>query len=124
MRRITIVTAFVILACSAGLFVTTGRARSKLPPGFEPYVPTRMEWLVLELSVANRHERASLDDYALEFVGKDAGTVLMVVRYDKNVNRQAMNKAVELAKKDADQTIRTHGWEDWAKIEEDVHMVD
>lgn len=124
MRRITIVTALAILACSAGVFVTTGRARSKTPPGLEPYVPTRIEWLVLELSVANRHELASLDDYELDFVGKDAGTAVVVVQYTKNVNREAMNKAVERAKKDAEHRIRVHGWDDWAKIEENVHMLD
>jgi hypothetical protein len=88
----------------------------------EPYIPTKMEWLITELEAAGRHEITSMSDYALDFASPNPDTVFIVVLYPSTVDRQVMNIGIESARKAAEITIKGHGWENWVKIKERVQM--
>ena len=100
-------------------------AQTRKPPyeGMQPYVPTRLEWLALELNATLRVELSIDTGYSMAFLGNSsADTIVIFVRYSPTVNREIMNKSIEQAKKTISMTAESNGWSSWLKVKEDVEM--
>jgi len=115
-----------VVAVSGWGFVqrnATAFAETRTKPGLEPYTPTRMEWLILDLQANGRHEMTALDAYGLNFVSPDNETVVIFVRYSPKVSREAMNIGVDTARRLVESTAKGYGWQSWVKTREDIKMV-
>ena len=91
-------------------------------PGSEPFTPTRMDWLIVNLQACCRHDGLSVDGFDLQLTNPEPETVLIYVSYLPNVNRAAMNLTIDSVKKVVDIKAKSYGWQSWVKVREDVHM--
>ena len=120
MRSLTCwLTAFV-----ASLVFSTAHAEPvQSKPGLQPYVPNRIEWLVLVLNSQLRQDLTVESQYGLGIVNTDHETILILVRYRPNVDREILNMAVETAREVTQLTAKSYGWGKWLKIKERVEMI-
>ncbi len=84
--------------------------------GRDPYTPTKLEWLVLELE-ANSSIRDAVLHFSVHFLGKEPNTVLVEVEYDEQANAALMQKAIKESKRHALAMARARRW-NWVKVEE------
>lgn len=113
--------AVATLAC---FLVSTALAQS-IPskPGLQPYTPNRIEWLAL-LCNDQLRQNSSVDfPFSLNIVQSDHETLLIVVRYQPNVNREIMNATIDTARQVIMITAKSYGWDKWVKVKERVEMV-
>lgn len=114
-------------ACGLGvllLFASAGVAQNRpvIREGDQPYVPTRLEWLAVEL---NAEQRVDLPNNAflLSFVALGTqDTILIYVMYLPSVDRRIMNASIEMARKTIASRAEGSGWSSWLKIKERVEM--
>lgn len=112
------------VAFGAFLSLTLLSAQRTAHPGSEPFMPTRMDWLIVELQACCRTDGLSVEGerFELQFTNPDSETVLIYVSYLPTVDRAAMNIAIDSARKIIDIKIKSYGWQDWVKVREDVHV--
>lgn len=91
-------------------------------PGLEPYIPNRIEWLALLLNSDLRRDFSAESPFSLNIVNSDHETILIFVRYDRNVDRRIMNMSIETAREVAQITAKSYGWSNWVKIKERVEL--
>ena len=116
-----------VLGVGFGVFLSLAsfgvlRAKRTPHPGAELFIPTRMDWLIVELQACCRHDGLSVEGFDLQFTNPDTETVLIYVPYLPTVDRAAMNLTIDSAKKVIDIKASSFGWQDWVKVREDVHM--
>ena len=106
------------------LFVTTALAQQEkaTPPGLQPYVPTRIEWLSLDLNSHLRQDATVDSPFTLNILNTDHETILIFVRYSPNVNREILNMAIDTARKVINITAKSYGWDKWVKVKERVEL--
>ena len=92
-------------------------------PGFQPYTPNRIEWLVLVLQTQLRQDQTVDSPFSLNVVATDHETILIFVTYQPNADRVIMNMAVDTARKVIQITTKGYGWSSWVKIKERIEMV-
>ncbi len=92
------------------------------PPGLRLYTPTEIEWLALTMRAGLRQEVSADHPYSLDIVPVDHETLLIVVRYQPNVNREMMNRTIDTAREAIRSTAKNYGWDKWVKIRESVEM--
>jgi hypothetical protein len=112
------------VAFGAFLSLTLMSAQRTAHPGSEPFTPTRMDWLIVELQACCRIDGLPVEGegFDLQFTNPDSETVLIYVTYLPTVDRAAMNIAIDSARKIIDMKTKYYGWQDWVKVREDVHM--
>jgi hypothetical protein len=106
------------------LSVCLGIAQNRaLRFGSQPYTPTRLEWLAVELNSSLRVELSTDSQYSMDFVpiAKD-DAILIAVTYLPGVQREVMNITIESAKKLIDLESKARGWTAWLKVQEHVEM--
>jgi|SRR5215469_11616099 len=91
-------------------------------PGLQPFTPTRIDWLALRLQAALREDETDTTGFQLDIGTDDPETILIYVRHLSDVNREAMNIAIDDARKMIGITAKEYGWERWVKIKEDVQL--
>ncbi len=112
---------FVIFVHSLSSF--SENRPTKLPAGAQPYTPSRLEWLALELNAEQRIELSEESGFAMTFVPvENENAILIFVRYLENVNREIMNTNIDTARKVISMKAKSHGWDSWLKVKEDVQM--
>jgi hypothetical protein len=90
----------------------------------QPYVPTRLEWLALELNATSRVDLSLDSKYGMSFIDHDSeDTILIFVRYLPTVDREIMNKSIDNAKKSISKMAESRGWSSWLKVKESVEMI-
>lgn len=111
---------FVIIVISRPAWPQT----AKPSEGGQPYVPTRMEWLALDLNATLRVDLSIESGYSMDFLGDSArDTIEIWVRYLPTVNREMMNRSIDTAKKIISKTAESNGWSSWLKVKESVEMI-
>ena len=125
---LTIVSGLVGGAISNYLFMARPAVaqESDLFPGLTPYIPTRIEWLTLELQAALGGEYSLFTEkFTLDIVkpGNESETIFIWVRYTPNVHREVMNMAIDSAKEVIRIRAEGYGWDRWVKIRENVKMM-
>jgi hypothetical protein len=115
----TITLAFLIGALA-------GKAqRGAIPEGTKPFVPSRLEWLALDMESRFRSEFSSRDGFSIDFVAIGAdNTLLVYVRYLPRAEREIMNMRIETIKKVIAIESKQRGWSSWLRVKEDVMMED
>lgn len=91
--------------------------------GNQPYTPTRLEWLAVELNAGLRVPLSEETRFSIDFVplGKE-DAILIFVRYLPTVNREVMNMSIDTARKVISINAKSYGWLSWLKVKEDVQM--
>jgi hypothetical protein len=93
-----------------------------LHEGLQPYVPSRLEWLALEMNSTMRVDLSESNGFAMDFVESEEDTILIYVTYLPGVRREVMNRSVETAKKIIRRESDVRGWSSWLKVQERVVM--
>jgi hypothetical protein len=101
----------------------TANAQKVAHPGLQPFIPTRIDWLVTDLQASLRYESIGQDGFLLQITAEDSETISIYVRYLPTVNREAMNTTIEAAKHVINVNAKSRGWLGWLKVREDVQMV-
>ena len=71
-----------------------------IPEGMKNYIPSRLEWLAVELNAMHRTDMHDLEGYLLFFIPLEKeNTILIFVRYTPQTNRKAMNIGIDTARK-------------------------
>lgn len=92
-------------------------ARAQGSPGLEPYTPTRIEWLHLEaVALLGGSQDLTRDRFAIGPQIQSPDTIVLYGGYWPNVDRKAMNEAVETERMLIESVIKQHGWDGWAKV--------
>jgi hypothetical protein len=91
-------------------------------PGLTPYTPTAIEWLALTMRAGLRQDVSTEHPYSLDIIPADHETLLIVVRYHPDVNREMMNRSIVTAREAIRSTAQSYGWDKWVKIRESVEM--
>ena len=124
MNRLTILRLLVVvfLALSA-IVVEAQDNRLDKSPGLEPYIPTQLEWFVLNLNASNAYRNIGYDGFALSYSAVDPDTIVLVVGYIPNVDRAKMNVSVEWARRVIEEQKKEYKW-NWVQIKEEYKRVD
>lgn len=91
-------------------------------PGSQPYTPTKIEWLALEMNSDLRQDASADSPFLLSVVQVDHETLMIYVRYLPTVDREIMNGAIDTARKVIMMGAKRYGWDKWVKIRERVEM--
>ena len=81
------------------------------------YIPTKLEWLTLQLNAKYNFGRSGGDDsYVVMFLeNKVAGTIKIQVSYKPDMSVADRNEVVETMKKAVQLEATRLGWQSWAK---------
>ena len=91
--------------------------------GNQPYAPTRLEWLEVELNAGLRVNLSEESGFSMDFVPiGNEDTILIYVRYLPSVNRTIMNMSIDAARKVIAIKTKSYGWSGWLKVKENVEM--
>ena len=93
-------------------------------PGLQPFTPTRIDWLTTTLQASLRSDELYTEGFLLDITSRDPETVLIYVRYRANVNREAMNISIDVAREVIQTTTKRYGWDSWVKVREDVQLAE
>ena len=89
--------------------------------GYKEYTPSRLEWLAVEMN-ANHRVTLMVENYLMNFVPlENSDSILIYVRYLRNVNRQTMNMSIDSARKVIDMLAKHRGWH-WLNVKEDIQL--
>lgn len=95
----------------------------------ERYTPTRLEWLVLSMEakvpmLLSQMRRLtsvkSVDDIRVYFRMKEPDTVVVVVRFVKDIPQNVVEALDQGLEREIRDIAKYYGWESWLKIEWDV----
>ena len=99
--------------------IYTAHGQQRESRGREPYTPTKIEWLALELQAYYGDQTYRDDPYVVYFHHHELDTIEVHLRY---MGRR--DQGVELELQTAKDMVRflanKHGWQDWVKTTEDV----
>jgi hypothetical protein len=99
--------------------------QANLPEGMKPYIPTRLEWLALELNASYRTDLHDLSGYMISFIPIEAeNTILIYVGHTRQTHREAMNIAIGYAHKLIEKTSKSKGWNSWLKVREKIELIE
>ena len=113
--------AVAILVSVSVIFVAHAQPK-KLPPGLQPFTPTRIDWLVTTLQASLRDDEMQTTNFQLLITSPDPETILIYVRYLPDVNRAVMNSEIDTARQVIQITAKSYGWDKWVKVREDVQF--
>ena len=119
-RYIAIVTLVVGIS---GAFLWAQEREAELQ-GAQPYIPSRLEWLSLQVNASNSIRFEEGHNFMLNCIPLDnADTILILVQYTPNVNREIMNLLVQNARDVLEKRTEARGWDSWIEIREEFRMI-
>lgn len=80
-------------------------------PGNEQYIPTRLDWLTLQLNSQFRNEDLDKGFSLFYNAGLDGKTIDIVVLYKQDMNKETMNQRIDTAKEIISIFKNVPGWE-------------
>ena len=125
---LTIVSGLVGGAISNYLFMARPAIAQEgdLFPGSEPYIPTKLEWLILDLQATYGVTFGDDLDLAITFMKShrdDPNTVVVYCQYAPRSDRVTVNETIEQRKSLVRSTAKIYGW-DWVKVKEITEMIE
>lgn len=118
---IVLIPAFVFITCLA----VYAEQMQPILEGMKPYIPTRLEWLALELNAVYRTDMNELEGYMLSFIPiEKENTILIYVFYNHQTRRELMNRGIDHARKIVEKEAKSRGWDSWLKIKEEIKLSD
>ena len=120
-RRLIYFSAIVVLV--AGVATVWGQARLSKLEGWKPYTPSRLDWLAVDLNASGRIQLTNNNGYLLSYVPiANEDTILIYVKYMRDVNREAMNISIDSARKVIKMKAKSYGWDNWLKVREKIEL--
>jgi hypothetical protein len=106
--------------------IENAQEHANIGPGEQPYIPTRIEWLALDLQtkLPNNNGFSALRRFSIGIGPDYPDTILIVVCYYPDVDRQLMKTEIENYHKAINIRAKKFGWDNWVKIREDVRLFD
>lgn len=90
-------------------------------PGLEKYVPTRLEWLALQLNDLFRRDDVIQDRFMIYYrPGIDGESICVQVIYLDDADEKIMDMWISRSKAYALEMAELYGWSSWIKVEVDV----
>lgn len=126
-RRIIIAIGLSVAICSAVWAVHPPEKKPDLErlEGWKPFTPSRLDWLATTLNASGRISYEMDRHFVLLYAGVEKDdTILIYVRYTADVNRYAMNTAIESARKVISIKAKSRGWDKWLTVREDIKRTD
>ena len=97
---------------------------SKKAPGFEQYIPTRLEWFALQLNALFRRDNITQDKFSIYYApGINGESIHMRVNYFHDVDKAIMDEWIKTSKAAVLTMIENYGWSSWIKVEVDVEAI-
>ena len=87
---------------------------SESAPGFEKYAPSRLEWFAVLLNSFIHFTSTQIDTVFIP--ENDGKTIMLYMRYEKDINAHVLEKHTEKAKKFAQDMAKRSGWDSWIEI--------
>lgn len=114
----------VVLIC-AGLILAmalngwTLASQSQKPEGDQPYTPTKLEWLELELnSWTGYGVSKDFGGVGVNFEARPTtNTVIIWIRHAPDADPENIKKFTRVNRNIVERRARKHGWSDWLQIE-------
>ncbi|MCZ6704166.1 MAG: hypothetical protein O6940_14145 [Ignavibacteria bacterium] len=122
MKQYVIVFSIVVVILASMTLNIKSQPQSSNLQGWEPYTPTKIDWLSVVLNASNRIDWGYNFGYSLDFIVQERNTILIYVRYRPNVDRELMNNTIETSRRVIKITAKSYGWDKWIKVREDVKM--
>ena len=97
---------------------------SEKAAGLEKYIPTRLEWLALQLNDLFRRDDIVQDRFSIYYApGIDGESIHVRVNYFDDVDKEIMNEWINRSKISVLTMAKLYGWSSWIKVEVDVEAV-
>lgn len=123
MRYSSIILIVGIILCLNISPAISAEGTKSIPEGMKDYIPTRLEWLAVELNAMYRTDMHDLKGYLLFFIPiEKENTILIFVRYTPQTDRKAMNIGIDAARKVIEINAKSRGWNSWLKVKERIEL--
>jgi len=114
----------ICAALLLSFYLQAGYAQSQAPKlGLQTYTPTRIEWLTVMLNSLFRKDLSTDSLFTLHFASQGADTLVVKVSFHPDTNRQLVNLTTQMAREGAERTIKSYGWDSWARVIEQVEVL-
>lgn len=111
-----------LLSCALGAVIVNSTAPSTTPPAapvpaaLQPYTPTRLEWLALELNASFRLGDYARDGYRLDYVAIKPDRIVAQVQHLPSAAPEALAYVATAGANCAALVTSQHGWRDSIRI--------
>lgn len=93
-------------------------------PGLEKYIPTRLEWLALQLNDLFQRDDITQDKFSIYYApGIDGESIRVQVNYFDDVDKEIMDMWISRSKTSALKMAELYGWSSWIKVEVDIEAL-
>ena len=92
---------------------------SPKPEGDQPYTPTSLEWMVVELnSWTGFGVEADFGGVGVNFEARPTtNTVTIWIRHAPDADPENIKKFTQMTRKTVEDCAKEHGWSDWLQIQ-------
>jgi hypothetical protein len=118
MRRYRTFAPYLLpLVCGAALLSI---AAQKKESGSDPYIPTKLEWLTVEVNAAARQEEEGLRIF---MIASPPNTIRILSQLlPESRDRHSMNLMVQFVRAIVKEHAEEKGWDDWLVIREELNI--
>ena len=123
MKSYAVIVTMLLVIVLAG-FALAQQTDKEVAEGGKPYIPSRLEWMALEMNANFLIDDYSVNNFSLYIYPLHyQDTIVICVRYSPSVNLKAMNYKIDNARKAFNaRYITKMGWT-WLKLNEDIDML-
>ncbi len=104
----------VLTVCFARSLYAT-KPDGTISPGMEPYTPTRLEWLAMDLEASYKIEDSD-SEYNLSYFAAPPDTIVVDVEYSAKTRASLVDKAANHGVKMAKRVASQYKWDNWVKV--------
>jgi len=85
--------------------------------GLAPYIPTRIQWLAVELNAGYRAEELEVSGFMLNFIPiLEEDAIVILVQYTARASRSDINERIDAAKEVIRILTESRGWDSWITV--------
>ena len=98
----------------------------EITPGFEKYVPTRLEWLASQLNSFSSYLDAQWDSRINKAYtpSSDGKTIILIIRHSKDIDNEDLEKFKDIAERNVTDLAEAYKWQSWVKVRVDCKPID
>ena len=100
----------------AGAMTMLCSTQKNASPLMEPYTPTRLEWLALDLESRFKSQLEGGDISSLDFTAIAPDTILISVLYTNDASAAFVDRIIDTAKGFVEKDALSYGWSKWIRI--------
>lgn len=119
MKRLA--TLFIGFFAGAMTLAYSTQEQKHASPLMEPYMPTRLEWLALDLESRFKVEQPNDPVSSVDYVAVGPDTILVTVWYKANTPAGAVDLVIQTSQETVKKAALSYGWSKWIKIRVERH---